>query len=167
MADILPNLVASKRWREPGAMTPHQQRIVAEARRWIGTPYVHQASVQGAGTDCLGLLRGVWRAVLGQEPERVPAYTADWAEPGRDEVLLRAALRWLQPVASGHEAPGDVLLFRMRQGSVAKHIGIVGMTGSDPSFIHAYTGHGVIESPLSEPWARRVIARFEIPQGVL
>ncbi len=148
-------------------MTPHQRRIVTEARSWIGTAYVHQASTKGAGTDCLGLLRGVWRAVLGQEPERVPAYTADWAEPGREEVLLHAAFRWLQPVAKGDEASGDVLLFRMRQGSIAKHIGIVGAIAPDPSFIHAYTGHGVIESPLSEPWARRVIGRFAIPEGVL
>ena len=148
-------------------MTPHQSRIVDEARGWIGTPYVHQASCKGAGTDCLGLLRGIWRAVLGPEPERIPAYTADWAEPGREEVLLRAALRWLQPVATGAEAPGDVLLFRMRLGSVAKHLGIAGSIGPRPSFIHAYTGHGVIESPLSEPWARRVVGRFELPEGVL
>ena len=31
-------------------------RVVATARAWIGTPYVHQASVRGAGCDCLGLL---------------------------------------------------------------------------------------------------------------
>ena len=68
---------------------------VAEARRWIGTPYLHQASVCGAGTDCLGLLRGVWRAVHGDEPQAVPPYTADWAEPSRSEVLLEAARRWL------------------------------------------------------------------------
>jgi NlpC/P60 family putative phage cell wall peptidase len=148
-------------------MTPQQCRIVAEARSWIGTPYVHQASVKGAGTDCLGLLRGVWRSVLGAEPEPVPAYTADWSEPARDEVLLRAALRWLRPVALEAGGPGDVLLFRMRAGSVAKHLGIVGAIGPRPSFIHAYTGHGVVESPLSEPWARRVVARFELPEGVL
>ena len=57
------------------------EACVAEARRWIGTPYLHQASVRGAGCDCLGLLRGVWRAVYGSEPEAVPAYTADWSEP--------------------------------------------------------------------------------------
>lgn len=144
-------------------MTPHQARIVAEARGWIGTPYVHQASCKGAGTDCLGLLRGVWRAVLGPEPEVVPAYTPDWSEPGRDEVLLRAAFQWLRPKPLGAAAPGDVLLFRMRQGSVAKHLGIAAALSPKPSFIHAYTGHGVVESPLSEPWARRVVARFEFP----
>lgn len=144
-------------------MTPHQALIVAEARAWIGTPYVHQASCKAAGTDCLGLLRGVWRAVLGPEPEAVPAYTPDWSEPGRDEVLLRAATQWLRRKPLGQASPGDVLLFRMRLGSVAKHLGIAGNVTPQPSFIHAYTGHGVVESPLSEPWARRVVARFEFP----
>jgi NlpC/P60 family putative phage cell wall peptidase len=144
-------------------MTPAQARIVAEARSWIGTPYVHQASCKAAGADCLGLLRGVWRALHGPEPERVPAYTADWSEPARDEVLLRSACRWLVRKPIEASAPGDVLLFRMRDGSVAKHLGIAGAQAPEASFIHAYTGHGVIESPLSEPWARRVVARFEFP----
>ncbi|RDD95564.1 peptidase, partial [Paracoccus pantotrophus] len=28
--------------------------VVQAARGWIGTPYVHQGSAKGAGTDCLG-----------------------------------------------------------------------------------------------------------------
>ncbi len=143
-----------------------EQAVVAEARRWIGTPYVHQAAVLGAGTDCLGLLRGVWCAVCGPEPETVPAYTQDWSEPGNNEELWQAARRWLIEVPGCDVAPGDVLLFRMRTGAVAKHLGIVSRVGPEASFIHAYTGHGVIESPLSAPWLRRVAAKFEFPTGV-
>lgn len=51
--------------------------VVTAARGWIGTPYRHQASVRGAGADCLGLIRGVWRELYGAEPAEVPAYTAD------------------------------------------------------------------------------------------
>lgn len=140
---------------------------VAEARRWIGTPYVHQAAMRGAGTDCLGLLRGVWGALYGAEPETVPAYTQDWAEPGNSEELWNAARRWLVEVQRRELALGDVLLFRMRAGSVAKHLGIVSAVGHEASFIHAYTGHCVTESPLSAPWLRRVAAKFEFPSGVL
>ncbi|PLL13155.1 peptidase [Tabrizicola sp. TH137] len=141
-----------------------REGIVAAARGWIGTPYVHQASCRGAGADCLGLLRGVWREVLGAEPEAVPAYTADWSEAGGREDLLAAARRWLRP--SEGVAAGQVLLFRMREGAVAKHLGIQAGTGAGASFVHAYAGHGVVESPLSEPWARRVVARFDFPLGV-
>ncbi len=138
--------------------------IVAEARGWIGTPYLHQASVQGAGADCLGLIRGVWRAVCGAEPERPPAYSMDWSEPQGDERLWAAARRHLREVPLGALLPGDVLLFRMRAGSVAKHLGIVAEAGARPSFVHAYSGHGVVESSLSEPWRKRIVARFEFPE---
>ncbi len=137
--------------------------IVAEARRWIGTPYRHQASLRGAGCDCLGLLRGLWRACCGAEPEAVPAYTPDWSEPARDELLWRVASRHLRPKPLRAAAPGDVLLFRMRAGAVAKHLGVQSATGAQAAFIHAYTGHGVLESPLSAPWRRRIVARFAFP----
>ena len=141
-----------------------REDIVASARAWIGTPYRHQASLRGIGTDCLGLLRGVWRDVYGAEPTSVPAYTKDWSEPSGDEVLWRAAAKHLvvKPVAEA--AIGDVLLFRMRAGSVAKHLGIQGQIGPVPTFIHAYSGHAVLESALSDPWQRRVVARFAFPK---
>lgn len=137
------------------------ERVVAVARGWLGTPYRHQASARGAGADCLGLVRGVWRDVCGAEPELPPAYSEDWAEAAHEERLWAAALRHLLPVSV--PGAGDVLLFRMRAGGVAKHLGIAALAGGGPSFIHAYSGHGVVESPLSTPWARRVVARFAFP----
>jgi len=139
--------------------------FVLAARGWIGTPYLHQASVKGAGADCLGLLRGVWRETLGTEPEPLPAYTQDWSEPSGREDLLAAGIRWLRPKALNDPAAGDVLLFRMRAGSVAKHLGIAGAVVGRPTFIHAYTGHGVVETAISAPWARRIVARFAFPTG--
>lgn len=138
--------------------------VLTEARGWIGTPYHHQASLKGVGTDCLGLLRGVWRALYGAEPEPVPAYTPDWAEPQGEERLWAAAERHLLrvPVADA----GDILLFRMRGGAVAKHLGILSVGGADPKFIHAYSGHSVLESPLTAPWQRRIAASFRFPEEV-
>lgn len=141
------------------------EEIVGAARGWIGTPYLHQGSRRGAGTDCLGLLRGVWREVLGEEPEAVPAYTPDWSEPQREERLWQAALRHLTP-RLGAPVAGDVLLFRMRPGAVAKHLGILSEAGPGARFIHAYSGHGVVESPFSAPWRRRVVAAFAFPDEV-
>lgn len=139
-------------------------QVVAAARVWIGTPYLHQASCRGAGSDCLGLVRGVWRELLGSEPEAVPAYTMDWSEPARVETLWQAATRHFAHKPVSEEAPGDLLLFRMRDDGVAKHLGIAAETGAAPTFIHAYSGHAVLESPLSTPWRRRIVARFSFPQ---
>ncbi len=139
------------------------QDVVARAQDWLGTPYQHQASCKGAGTDCLGLLRGIWREMYGAEPRMVPSYTADWSEPTGREDLLEAAQALLLPVAAGQEVPGDVLLFRMRPGSVAKHLGLLVRSGPTASFIHAYSGHGVVTSALSAPWQRKIAAIFRFP----
>lgn len=135
---------------------------LAHAREWIGTPYQHQASVKGAGTDCLGLLRGIWRKLYSCEPEAIPAYTPDWSEPAREERILTSARR-LMIEGRGVIHPGQVLVFRMRDGAVAKHLGLMSAGGECAAFIHAYTGHGVIESPFSTPWRRRVVAHFDFP----
>lgn len=141
-------------------MIPARKRVVVEARRWIGTPYRHQASTCGAGADCLGLVRGVWRSLYGDEPEVPPAYSFDWSEPQGEERLWAAAKRNLREMPPGDPVPGDVVLFRMRASSVAKHLGII---ATDLSFVHAYSKYGVIESPLSLPWRRRIVARFAFP----
>ena len=65
--------------------------VLTIARAWAGTPYLHQSSVQGVGCDCLGLARGIWRTLHGDEPWEVPPYSRDWGEAGRREVLAEAA----------------------------------------------------------------------------
>jgi NlpC/P60 family putative phage cell wall peptidase len=139
--------------------------VVARARAWIGTPYRHQSSCRGAGTDCLGLLRGVWRETIGPEPEAVPAYTADWSEAGGTEDMLAAAGRYLLPVAAEQARPGDVIVLRMREGGVAKHVGILARSErGDATLVHAYSGHGVVESPLTPAWARRIAGVYRFPR---
>lgn len=133
-------------------------RVIAIARKWIGTPYRHQASTRGAGCDCLGLARGVWRALHGAEPFALPPYTRDWGEAGAREVLADAARRLLIETHLSEVGPGALILFRMHPGAPAKHCGILIETGPAPSFIHAYEHAGVAVHPYSEPWARR--ARF-------
>lgn len=134
--------------------------VLAEARSWIGTPYQHQASVKGAGADCLGLLRGVWRAVMGEEPERTPPYTPDWTETGGGDVLMQAARRHLREIAPGAARAGDVLLFRMAMGAPAKHVAVVSAPGR---IIHAYWGQMVCETRLVPWWTRRIAGAFEFP----
>lgn len=133
--------------------------VVREVRQWLGTPYRHQARTRGAGCDCLGLLLGLWRDIYGDLPE-VPPYSPDWDEVARKDVLLGAARAHLEERPIDAVAPGHVLLFRMRTGAVAKHLGIC---VSPERFVHAYSGHGVVENALSEPWRRRLTGVFAFP----
>ncbi len=101
------------------------EAIVAAARSWIGTPYLHQASVKGVGCDCLGLLRGVWRELRGAERDLQQSSSPDWAEATGEETLYKALSRHLREIPRAALAPGDIALFRMMPNSPAKHCGIV------------------------------------------
>ena len=138
---------------------------VEAARGWLGTPYRHQASMRGVGADCLGLVRGVWRDLLGPEPAVPPPYQPDWAEVGGEETLWAAARRWLVEIPVARAAAGDVVLFRMAPGCPAKHCAILSdLEGAEPRMIHAYWGRSVVESWMGLWWRRRLVAAFRWPE---
>ena len=137
-------------------------RAVAVARAWIGTPYRHQASCLGAGADCLGLIRGVWRDLYGVEPVRVPAYGPAWDEVAGTETMLTTARLLMVARPIDEVRTGDVLIFRMRERGPAKHAGVV----DGERFIHAYDPAGVVSSALSAPWRRRIAAAFSFPSDL-
>lgn len=135
------------------------ERVVRAARLWLGTPYRHQAATLGAGCDCLGLLRGVWRELYGGEPMAMPNYRASWRDMAHAETL-EAAAKTLLLVAEEPPGAGQVVLFRLTPAPSPKHCGI--LIGPD-RFIHAQEQIGVVEANLTEAWARRVAGRFLFP----
>lgn len=135
-------------------------RIVESARGWIGTTYRHQASLRAVGCDCLGLVRGVWREVLGPEPEAPGPYAADWAEASGLERLAEAGARHFKPLAASDFEAGDVILFRWREGLPAKHAAIA---TSRQTMIHAHDGARVCEVRMGSLWRQRVAFAFQFP----
>jgi NlpC/P60 family putative phage cell wall peptidase len=111
------------------------------------------------GCDCLGLVRGVWRALVGREPETVPGYSSDWGEVSAEEAMLAAARRHMTEIDAADVGAGDVLVFRMRAGRVAKHAGV----SAGATFIHAQEGGPVCEVALSSWWGGRIAAAFAFP----
>ncbi len=137
------------------------QEVLAEAERWIGTPYRHGASTRGVSCDCLGLVRGIWRALYGCEPERAGTYARDWAEVSTGDPMLEAAARHMNRRVSPAAMPGDLIVFRWRAGLAAKHLGIM---AHDNRFIHAYQGHSVMASALVPQWRNRIAGIFSFPE---
>ena len=139
--------------------------VIATARRWLGTPYHDQASLRGVGCDCLGLARGVWRDLVGAEPQHIPPYSRDWGETGVREVLAEGARGMMIEIPITDINPGTLVLFRMAPRAIAKHVGI--LTGQSDmgaeSFIHAYDRLGVIEEALTIAWSRRIAFAFQFP----
>ncbi len=141
--------------------SPTRMAVVRIARSWVGTPYHHQASLIGCGTDCLGLVRGIWRELYGTEPATLPPYTRDWAEASGRETLLDAARRHLVEVENEKAQPGDVLVFRLRESLPAKHVAILA-TGT--TMIHAMEGVSVAEVAFAPWWKRHLAGVFSFPE---
>ncbi len=141
-------------------MTVSRLRIVASARRWIGTPYHHQASLLQIGCDCLGLVRGVWRDIIGREPEEAPPYSIDWAAAAGVDHLRDALTRHFYSIDIQDYRAGDVLLFRFRANGPATHIGVA---TSLTHLVHAQSGASVTETAIGAHWRRRLVGAFVFP----
>ena len=136
-----------------------REDVVAVARKWLGTPYRHQASLCGVGCDCLGLVRGLWRELVGPEPEPMRPYSPDWAEAGGGETLLELGDRYFERVASRAWRKGDVLAFRFYDGVPAKHLGIA---TDARRMIHAHDGACVAEVAIGG-WRHRIARVYSFP----
>lgn len=135
-------------------------RAVAIARGWIGTPYHHQASLKGIGCDCLGLVRGIYRELYGRDVEAAANYSRDWAEASGIETMLQGAEKHLVAIDRAELAAGDIVVYRLRPGTVAKHAAVL---ASSSTMIHATEGGPVSEVALSSWWRRRIAGAFRFP----
>ena len=108
--------------------------VLAEARRWIGTPYHHAADVIGAGVDCGMLLVRVF-VDTGLVPAFEPRpYTIDWHLHRDEERYLGFVFERAGEVEQPQ--PGDIVLFR--HGRSFSHGGIVtAWRPGDRRLIHA------------------------------
>ena len=110
-------------------MTPKiGKQIAAEAEGWLGTPFVWQASVKGAGADCKGLIAGVARGCGRTEGSSVEALAGDYARVV-PLAALRAGLARLFDCVTERQA-GDVLL--VRTGGAAQHLAFAAPTEKHP-----------------------------------
>lgn len=141
-------------------MTGFGERVAAEALLWVGTPYRHQGRRRQVGCDCVGLLLGVWREVLGNAPQAPEVYSPDWAEATGREILLDALRQNAHAKEGTTTVAGDVIVFRWRPHLPAKHVGIA---VSHEHFVHAWRGGGVCLAALGIQWRRRVASLFKLP----
>jgi NlpC/P60 family putative phage cell wall peptidase len=142
------------------------------ARTWVGTPYHHQASKRRIGTDCLGLIIGVWAEYYGKVPQKAPAYSRDWnisdgVYDGMNEPMLVAFRQYFDEIDFSTASVGDVLVFRYGEKLPAKHAGILTTVPNDRfavdgiyKMIHSIETRGVEEVIMVPWWLRRVAGTF-------
>ena len=123
-----------------------RDRVVAEARSWIGTPYHNCADIKGVGVDCGMLLVRVF-VDLGLVPPFDPRpYTPDWHCHRSEEKYLNSLLE--RSIKVDAPLPGDVVLFKV--GRCYSHGGIV--TRLSPlTIVHAFMpAQTVLEEPVMQ-----------------
>ncbi|MDR3407932.1 MAG: hypothetical protein P4L68_05490 [Methylovirgula sp.] len=125
--------------------TEERAAVVAEARRWIGTPYHNCADLRGVGVDCGMLIVRVFVDTGLCAPFDPRPYPPDWHLHRSDERYLGFVFDRCAEVEEPR--PGDILVFRY--GRCYSHGGIV--TAATPlSIVHAFWPAGiVIEETLS------------------
>ena len=119
-------------------------QVVAEARTWIDTPWIHQHRAKGVGVDCIGLIICVARDLGISAPDT--DYTGYGRRP--DGALLSLCDQHMVRISRDAMQPGDVLVLAVENDP--QHMGIIGdYRHGGLSLIHAASKAGrVIETRL-------------------
>ena len=131
-------------------------QVVAEARKWLGTPFQHQGRRRGLGVDCVGLVLCIMYDLgINDWLDDFRVYSS---QPVGHEVF-DVCMERLNAKPVEQRQPGDVLCFRVPESP--SHVGMV----TDAGIIHAYNGgrRQVVEHGLDSKWLKRVAGCFSIP----
>ena len=115
------------------------EKIIAEAKSWIGTPFHHQAMIKGVGVDCAHFLIGVFSAVGLSPVVQTEDYPPDWHFHRGEERFMGYLDQYAEEVQDPR--PGDVAMFKF--GKCVSHGAII---IEWPVVIHSYYGQGVVVS---------------------
>ncbi len=113
------------------------RRIVAEANKWIGTPYRYGGEKRGKGTDCSGMVMVIYRDIAGVKLPR----------------SSREQQSFCKKIERKKLAPGDLVFFASKAGGA--RVGHVGIYRGKGEFVHASSSRGVIVSRLDEKYYQR------------
>ena len=109
--------------------------MVAAAREWIGTPWVHQQRLKGVAVDCVGLVIGIGRE-LGM---CAPDFDVNGYGRRPDGTLLAQCAQLMRHIPRDTMQPGDVIV--VATDSAPCHMGILGdYRHGGLSLIHAAMG---------------------------
>ena len=134
--------------------------IIAEARNWIGVPFIEQHRTKH-GCDCAGLLIGIARSLgVGPKDEEIPPY-----RQVADGTMLGICDRFMQRIKPSDAKPGDaVAIIYDRQ---AQHLGILAdYKWGGHSIIHAAANvrpPRVIEHRLMQHHRMQIVAAWVLP----
>ena len=127
--------------------TETRAALVAEARRWLGTPFQPHQAVRGVGADCVQFALAIYKAV-GHLPEstELPTYRLGQGDH-LDSSIVKVWLSQSPYFAPEEGWPQPGSLLTMRVGRVEHHVGIM---VTHQTFIHSMRRYGVAELSLKD-----------------
>lgn len=142
--------------------------VCDEARRWLGTPWVHQGHMKGVGVDCGGLIGGV-AVALGIVPadfwQRHFSPFGGYSRMPHGDSLLRVLRAFMFHTDPADAVFGDVVVMRFRRDP--QHVGfLVPYQAGGLALVHALNGGSVREvvaHRLDQRWRDRIVAAFAMP----
>ena len=144
-----------------------KQRIIAAARKYVGTPWAHQGRV--TSLDCVGLALAVAEDLQLADREGKGILRTDYANyprQPRDNFLEDECARRLIARPLSELAPGMLAILR----APLCHAGIVASVSHNgvPEYltlIHAHAIRKIAEHRIDEIWRSRIVACFEFPEA--
>jgi len=137
-----------------------REDIVKTAREWVGTPWVHQASLKGIGCDCVGMVRGVYTELTGKKVDVAIDYTRTFHLFRGEERLKDEIAKYCVELPINASRTGDIVLISFLN-LPSHHLGIL----AEGTFIHAWEDVGkVVEIPYDAAWKRLTKAVFRFPE---
>lgn len=141
----------------------NRAEVIAEARRWIDTPFSHQGRTRGLGCDCRGLVGGV-AVSLGLVPDswwaEFDAMFGGYPEQPPPGLMKRACSTFMQ--ATEDPEPGDVVIMAFLTD--AQHMGILTpYRYGGLALVHSLHGKGVREHRLAPSLASKIVQGFRLP----
>lgn len=136
-----------------------RSEITQETRTWIGTKWQHQACLKGVACDCVGLLRGVYAALVEPITPNID-YTREWPLYKSEEKMYTEFKKYFVEIPIEAAKEGDLLLFGFGKGP-AHHCAIVVQDGF---IIHTWLDAGkVVESRMDDQWRGNRRYAFAFP----
>lgn len=136
-------------------LTINRQQVYEEARKWIGTRWVHLGRDEH-GVDCAGMVLKVGEA-LGFPVEDMQNYRRS-----PDGIMFREHIV-KQTTFQAQPTPGSIGLFR--EAKFPTHTGIFGVDNYGRiTLIHAYMPYRkVMEEPFINDWPKKLVAVRNFP----
>ena len=147
-----------------------REKIVSQARTWIGTKFHHQGRLKGnsqnkGGCDCIGLLIGVLRELNFDFDSRFKDFCDEknYQRIVQNDILLKNIEKFFKKKDLSEISSGDIVLFSFSEKLPPQHVGIIGEYQGNLTLIHSYLKIGsVVEHFLNDYWRQYLFGVYEI-----